>query len=245
MKTYGLIGKSLGHSFSKAYFEDKFRQLAILNCEYRNFEIPEITGLGDLIKKHQSISGLNVTIPFKEAILPLLDELSNDAKTIGAVNCIAVKRSASEVKLIGHNTDWTGFFYSLKPLLNPSIKNTALVLGTGGASKAVCYALAQLGISFNLVSRSGGDLHYRDLTKNIIQDHSLIINTTPLGTFPDTSSCPYIPYDGIEKHHIAFDLIYNPEKSMFLNKCKEQGARIKNGKEMLILQAEQSWEIWN
>ena len=244
MKTYGLIGKSLGHSFSKTYFEKKFSLLGIQDCEYKNFEMSSVLEIRALVHKSSDIKGLNVTIPYKESILPLLDKLSENAKTIGAVNCIEIQRKSSQIKLIGHNTDWYGFLWSLKPLIDLSIDNKALILGTGGAAKAVAYALDQINIPYQFVSRYNGDINYQDLTEKTTFEHNLIINTTPLGTYPETLFCANIPYQAIKGHHIAFDLVYNPVKSMFLSKCEAQGATIKNGYEMLSLQAEKSWQVW-
>jgi len=244
LRTYGLIGKSLGHSFSKTYFEQKFNLLDILDCEYQNFEMPTVNGLLALVQTKPDLAGLNVTIPYKESILPLLDELSADARTIGAVNCIEIQRELAQVKLVGHNSDWFGFLQSLKPLIDLSIHNKALILGTGGASKAIAYALDQIAIPYQFVSRTAGDINYQDLSEKTILENNLIINTTPLGTYPETLCFADIPYQAIQGHHIAFDLVYNPEKSMFLSKCEEQGATIKNGYEMLSLQAEKSWAIW-
>ena len=244
MKTYGLIGKSLGHSFSKTYFEKKFILLGIQDCRYRNFEMPTVNGILALVETSPDVAGLNVTIPYKESVLPLLNELSADAKTIGAVNCIEIQRELGQVKLVGHNTDWFGFLKSLEHLIDFSIDNKALILGTGGASKAIAYALNQIAIPYQFVSRTAGDINYQDLSEKTILEHNLIINTTPLGTYPDTLCCADIPYQAIQDQHIVFDLVYNPEKSMFLSKCEEQGATIKNGYEMLSLQAEKSWGIW-
>jgi shikimate dehydrogenase len=245
LRTFGLIGKSLAHSFSATYFEQKFNLLAISDCEYRNFEMPSINSLRALIQDTPSIEGLNVTVPYKEKVLPILDELSADAKTIGAVNCIEVRRELSQVKLIGHNSDWYGFLWSLKPMIDLSIANKALILGTGGASKAVAYALDQVQIPYQFVSRYAGDISYQNISEKDIFDCNVIINTTPLGTYPDILNCPAIPYSAIKRHHLVVDLVYNPEKTLFLSNCEAQGAKIKNGYEMLSLQAEKSWEIWN
>mgnify|MGYP000728263221 CR=1 FL=1 len=242
MATFGLIGKTLSHSFSKPYFEKKF-QNSNLEHTYSNFELNTVEELIELVKTDSTLAGLNVTIPFKEDVIPLLDSVSNNAKKIGAVNCILIQRS-NEVKLIGHNTDWIGFKNSLEPLLKPNLEFKALVLGTGGASKAICYALMQLNIPHKLVSRERGDITYEELTEQEIKNHKLIINTTPIGMSPNGNEFPFIPYLGITNQHIAYDLIYNPEKTQFLRKFELASATIKNGLEMLSIQAEKGWEIW-
>lgn len=244
MKTYGLIGKSLGHSFSKQYFETKLNLLGLEKTEYLNFELAEIEELSAVLRD-TTIAGLNVTIPYKETVMHMIDQLSEEAQSIGAVNCIEIKRQDARTFLTGHNTDWFGFLESIKPLIPSSNKNRALVLGNGGASKAIVYALKRLQIPYSIVGRQNVKLRYSDLTEQMIVDHNFIINTTPLGTFPDVTSSPPIPYSAISDGHIAFDLVYNPEKSQFLELCEKQGASIKNGHEMLVLQAEKSWEIWN
>ncbi len=238
MDVYGLIGKNIGHSFSRHHFSQKFADENIKG-EYRNFDLNEIIDFKQVIANHSNLRGLNVTIPYKEAIIPFLDELSDDAEQIGAVNVIQILND----KLIGHNTDWIGFLRSIRPLLSDDHKN-ALILGTGGASKAVAFALDQLNISYRFISRNG-DLGYEQIGQRIFQDHKIIINCTPLGTFPEIGAFPMIPYYMFTEHHLAYDLIYNPEKSMFLTKAEEAGAKIKNGREMLEIQAEESWKIWN
>ncbi len=237
MKTYGLIGKNISYSFSRNYFYEKFKKEQILNTQYINFDIDSIIHVNKLFNENNS--GYNVTIPYKEAIIPYLDTLDFHAKQIGAVNTIQIKNG----KKTGFNTDWIGFKKSLEPLLKPN-HNKALILGTGGASKAVIYALKQLQIKTLIVSRNG-ETTYEDLSEEIIQNHTIIINCTPLGTFPDVDSAPEIPYQFITENHLAYDLIYNPAETMFLKKCKEKGAAIKNGLEMLEIQAEESWKIWN
>ncbi len=244
MNTYGLIGKSLGHSFSKDYFQDKFNRLQFNDLQYENFELDSPDELFTLLSKRRDIRGLNVTIPYKELIAPLMDARSKEAEKIQAINCIEILRGDGNVKLIGHNTDYFGFTYALKPLIDLTAEHKALILGTGGASKAVAYALTQLSIPYSIVSRSNGDYLYSELTEQHMQKFNLIINTTPLGTFPDTISCPDIPYSAITSKHVAFDLIYNPEKTLFLQQCEAQGAAISNGLNMLQLQAEKSWDIW-
>ncbi|HEY1032114.1 MAG TPA: shikimate dehydrogenase [Flavipsychrobacter sp.] len=238
-KVYGLIGYPLKHSFSPAYFKDKFTRLGI-DATYHAYAIPTIHELPELIKKHPSLAGLNVTIPYKEQVLSYLDEVDSIAQQIGAVNCIAIHAG----KLKGYNTDVIGFADSLKPLLQPH-HTDALILGTGGASLAVAYALGQLGIRYTKVSRAVGDIVYADLRPEHIATHTLIINTTPVGMFPDVDAFPDLPYEAITDKHLLYDLIYNPAETAFLAKGKAQGATIKNGHEMLVLQAEASWQIWN
>ncbi|WCM42635.1 shikimate dehydrogenase [Flavobacterium sp. CBA20B-1] len=237
MKTYGLIGKNISYSFSRNYFNNKFNKESILNTQYINFDIDNLSELNLLFKdKYQ---GFNVTIPYKEAIIPYLDELDIHAEKIGAVNTIKIENE----KKIGYNTDWIGFKKSIATLLE--VHHTkALILGTGGASKAVIYALEQLQIETLLVSRSGKTT-YNDLSEDIIQNHKIIINCTPLGTFPNTETAPKIPYKLLTNNHLAYDLVYNPAETLFLKNCKKQGATIKNGWEMLQIQAEEAWKIWN
>ena len=238
---FGLIGFPLTHSYSPKYFNEKFYREGI-NADYRAFELTDILEFPSLLKDHPELKGLNVTIPYKQQVIPFLDGLSDAAMQINAVNCIDIR----DGKLIGYNTDVVGFEKSLHPLLQPSHKK-ALILGTGGASKAVQYVLSKLNIEFLLVSRSKrqGTITYHDLDEEMIRENLLIINTTPLGMSPNTDSCPDIPYDAISKDHLLYDLIYNPEYTEFLNKGKAKGATIKSGEEMWHLQAEASWEIWN
>lgn len=237
MKTYGLIGKNISYSFSRNYFNNKFKNEDILNSQYVNFDIDKLPELNNIFNINNS--GFNVTIPYKEAIIPYLDSLDFHAEQIGAVNTIKIENG----KKIGFNTDWIGFKKSLEPLLK--LHHTkALILGTGGASKAVIYALKQLQIQTLIVSRNG-ETTYEDLSKEIIQNHTIIINCTPVGTFPNTDSAPEIPYQFITKNHLVYDLIYNPAETLFLKKSKENSAVTKNGLEMLEIQAEESWKIWN
>ena len=237
MKTYGLIGKNISYSFSRNYFNNKFKNKNILNSQYLNFDIDNLSELNNIFNKNNY--GFNVTIPYKEAIIPYLDSLNFHAEQIGAVNTIKIENG----KKIGFNTDWIGFKKSLEPLLKPHHKK-ALILGTGGASKAVIYALKQLQIQTLIVSRNG-ETTYEDLSEEIIHNHTIIINCTPVGTFPNTDLAPEIPYQFITKNHLVYDLIYNPAETLFLKKCKENGAVTKNGLEMLEIQAEESWKIWN
>ncbi|HTN16632.1 MAG TPA: shikimate dehydrogenase [Chitinophagaceae bacterium] len=240
MDQYGIIGNPLSHSFSPAYFNARFVREGI-PAEYTAFPLDSIGLLPGLIAAHPALRGLNVTIPYKTAVIPYLQGLSAAASAINAVNCIRMV----EGKLFGFNTDHYGFSESLKPLLQAGITD-ALVLGTGGSSKAVCYALEQLGLRYHLVSASGnGDYTYADLSETIIRSHLLIVNTTPLGMSPHTTECPDIPYHFLGGSHVLYDLVYNPEETLFLQKGRIQGAQTKNGYEMLLLQADQSWAIWN
>jgi shikimate dehydrogenase len=246
MKKLGLIGFPLSHSFSVKYFREKFKRESIPDFEYRNYPIQSVHELRPMIEEREDLIGLNVTIPHKEAVMPLLDELDPEAEQIGAVNTIRIKRGSGKIHLKGYNSDTYGFRESLLPLLGAGHQN-ALVLGTGGASKAVTYTLEQLGIGYQYVSRdpAADQLHYLDLCYAVIKKHTLIINTTPLGTYPDTSTFPNIPYDLITSGHVLYDLVYNPPETEFLRFGKQKEATVKNGHEMLILQAERSWEIWN
>ncbi|MDD4158151.1 MAG: shikimate dehydrogenase [Proteiniphilum sp.] len=248
MDTYGLIGFPLKHSFSARFFTEKFAREGI-EAEYLNFEIEDITELKKVILFHPSLRGLNVTIPYKEQVIPFLDALAPEAERIGAVNVIRVERTPGEMRpyrLTGYNTDCIGFRESLRPLLNRKIHTNALILGTGGASKAVAQALTEMQIAWRAVSRTAaeGRYSYDELTPEIISAHKLIVNASPVGTFPDTNRCPAIPYATLTPEHLLYDLVYNPEETLFLKKGKEAGAAICNGKEMLQLQARAAWEIW-
>ncbi len=240
---FGLVGKDISYSFSRGYFADKFKS-ENLPHSYVNFDLQKIDELNAIIKNTPNLKGLNVTIPYKEEVMPLLDDLNKRAKKIGAVNTIRITKNK---QLIGYNTDYYGFKNSIKPHLKKYHKS-ALILGTGGASKAIAYALKKLKIDFHYVSRSkkeGVKFQYSDLTDKIISSYSIIINCTPIGTFPNINICPDIPYNAISNKHILYDLIYNPEQTKFLRTGKEKGATTINGSKMLILQAEKSWEIWN
>ncbi|SHI62828.1 shikimate dehydrogenase family protein [Flavobacterium terrae] len=244
MKKLGLLGKNISYSFSRSYFAEKFKNDGILNnFSYENFDIQSINEFSGILKNNPDLIGLNVTIPYKQDVIPLLNSLSDNAKEIGAVNTIKI---SPDGKLIGHNTDYFGFTESLKPLLK-SYHKKALILGTGGAAKAIAYGLGQLEIEFVYVSRNrtSTTISYNDLSKEIFQEHQIIINCTPLGTFPNIENCPDIPYQYFTSNHIAYDLIYNPERTNFLTKAQTKGATIKNGYEMLVLQAEKAWQIWN
>lgn len=243
MQLYGLIGFPLGHSFSKGYFTGKFEKEHIADSAYENFPLPEISGFPELVKAMPALRGLNVTIPHKTAIIPYLHHLDDAAREMGAVNCIRVENG----QLTGYNTDTIGFRLSLETLLQPHHRH-ALVLGTGGASKAIEYALKQLNIPYRLVSRNpqgANDLAYEDIDAAIIEKHTLIINTTPLGMSPAVDTAPPLPYELLTASHFLYDIVYNPAKTLFLHKGEAQGAAIKNGYEMLVLQAEAAWKIWN
>ena len=244
MKQFGLIGRSLVHSFSKAYFEKKFETLGLSDHHFDNFELQNIEDFKSLIKDHPDLKGLSVTIPYKETVIPFLNELSPEAKEIGAVNCINFENG----KLTGHNTDVYGFSQSIKPFLDTNHER-ALILGTGGAAKAVSYALKKVGVEVYFVSRSEKKnektFSYNEINDRIMKAFKLIVNTTHLGTFPIMEECPPLPYEFFTTDHLAYDLIYNPEQTLFLSKAKEQGAITMNGLSMLQLQAEKSWEIWN
>lgn len=242
MKQFGLIGFPLGYSFSATYFAKKFETENIVDCNYKDFPIENASEFEQL-KNTSNICGYNVTIPHKETIIPYLDELDAEAKEIGAVNTILFKNGKTK----GFNTDIYGFENSLKPLLKPHHKE-ALIVGTGGASKAVQFVFEKLGIKYLFVSRNAtqeNQIQYDDFNERCMQECTIIVNTTPLGTFPKTEECPNIPYHWITEKHILFDLVYNPEETLFMKKGKAQGAIVKNGYEMLELQAERSWEIWN
>jgi shikimate dehydrogenase len=246
MRKFGLIGFPLTHSFSKKYFTSKFEKEGILDCQYDLYEIPEISLFPKILSENPELEGINVTIPYKEKVIPFLDEMDPACQKIGAVNCIQIKGG----KLKGYNTDYIGFRQSLEGFLG-SGKPKALVLGTGGASKAVVQALSDMGISFLMVSRNSSEkpgwINYRDLESNptILESHQLIINTTPVGTFPKTEEMPEINPNYITGMHKVYDLVYNPEKTFLMRSLEARGALVKNGLEMLQLQAEAAWKIWN
>ena len=240
---FGLVGRNISYSFSRGYFADKFKK-ENLPHSYVNFDLQSIEELDDIIRNTPNLKGLNVTIPYKEEVILILDDLNKRARKIGAVNTIRITRYQ---KLIGYNTDYYGFKNSLKPHLKKHHKR-ALILGTGGASKAIAYALKKLKIQYDYVSRTekeGVKFLYTDLTEDIISSYNIIINCTPIGTYPDVNECPDIPYDAITERHILYDLIYNPEQTKFLSCGDIKGATTINGLEMLKLQAEKSWDIWN
>lgn len=243
---YGLIGYPLGHSYSADYFNNKFASEAIDAC-YMNFELEDVHRLMDLVAQYPQLNGLNVTAPYKEAVIPLLDELDDGARAIGAVNVIKFVRDTRGNLLLlrGYNTDMDGFGRTMNHLLQPGMKR-ALVLGTGGAAKAVRYALERMGLSVQLVSRhkSAQTVVYRELTKSMVAEHHLVVNATPLGKVPLVDRCPDFPFRFLSAQHLAYDLIYNPEETLFMRCAREHGAQVKNGLEMLLLQAFASYEIW-
>ena len=241
MKHFGLVGYPLGHSFSKNYFSEFFLRENICDCTYENFAIENIKLIKQVISDPE-LCGFNVTIPYKQHIIPYLDCLSPEAEAIGAVNCVKIQ----DGKLKGHNTDCYGFHVSLLDLIGDS-RPSALVLGSGGASKAVRYVLKQLGIACTLVSRTpdAGSIGYDSVDENTMRRHCLIVNTTPLGMHPKTDTAPQIPYRYIGKEHFLYDLVYNPARTLFLENGMRNGAKTMNGEKMLHLQAQKSWEIWN
>lgn len=243
VKKFGLIGYPLSHSFSKPYFEEKFKELGLTDHSFDTFELKDISEFPGLIRKEKDLVGLSVTIPHKETVIQYLDELDEVAKEIGAVNCIRIRDS----KLKGFNTDAVGFRQSLRPFLD-SNHSKALVFGTGGASKAIAYVLHELDIPFWFVSRKKSDDHtltYSDLTPEIISSCKLLVNCTPVGMWPNDNDPLPIPYEGITAEHLCYDLIYNPADTVFLKRAKEKGALVSNGHNMLIFQAEEAWRIWN
>lgn len=246
MKLYGLIGYPLGHSFSCNFFNEKFRTEQT-DARYTNFSIPTIEEFPQIIASHPLLNGLNVTIPYKEAVIPFLDRLSDEAEAIGAVNVIKFERQEKRLSLTGYNSDVTGFERSIMPLLK-SHHTHALIMGTGGASKAVDYALRRMGIHTQLVSRNRRDEHtitYEEVTPQLLEEYSVIVNCTPAGMYPHTDKCPNLPYHALTPHHLLYDLIYNPECTLFMRKGLDEGATVKNGMDMLRLQALEAWEIWN
>lgn len=245
MQTFGLVGNPLGHSFSQDYFTKKFSTENI-DAQYLNFQLEDISMLESKVLSVSGICGFNVTIPYKQAVMPYLDNIDEVAQKVGAVNVVKVVGGEGKIKLRGYNSDVVGFENSLKPLLK-SCHTSALILGTGGASKAVRYVLEKLGIEYKYVSRTASDViyGYNQLTPEIISHNKLIVNCTPLGMSPKVDACADIPYSAIGPQHLCFDLIYNPEVTLFLQKAHEKGATIKNGLDMLIGQAERAWEIWN
>lgn len=242
---YGLIGKNISYSFSKDYFNKKFATLNLEGLQYKNFDFENIEDVEFFVKNIPSeIKGLNVTIPYKEAVMPFLDEISEDAQIIGAVNCIEIDATG---KKIGHNTDWIGFTKSIQPFLKDR-KIKAMILGTGGASKAIQYALKKMEIPYFIVSRTRTAAFlktYETIEEEEIQTNQLIINCTPLGTYPNIQNCPEIPFKYLNEQNIVFDLVYNPPMTLMLKKSASQGAIIKNGYEMLTIQAEENWQIWS
>lgn len=253
MDIYGLIGFPLAHSFSSRFFNEKFQREGI-EAEYLNFEIEDIRELESILRSTPGLKGLNVTIPHKENVIPFLHEVTPEASKIGAVNAIRVEReqggsssnAARSPVLIGHNTDYVGFRDSIVPLIKPEIHRKALVLGTGGASKAVVHALTDLGIEWKYVSRASaeGRFSYPELTPEVLSEYTVVVNASPVGTYPRHDQCPDIAYEHLGAGHLLYDLVYNPEETLFLKKGKERGAVVKNGKEMLERQALAAWKFW-
>ncbi|MBR5117972.1 MAG: shikimate dehydrogenase [Muribaculaceae bacterium] len=245
-KIYGLIGKSLTHSFSMDFFNQKFIAEEI-DASYINFEIDDVSDLMSILSEYPNICGLNVTSPYKEQVIPYMDELDETAELVGAINVIKIIKNSNDrvLRMVGYNSDFIGFKNSLEPSLTPEM-DRAMILGTGGACKAVSAVLESLGIAVSLVSRkkSAQTITYEELTKQMIHDHKLIINTTPLGTYPYTETYPLIPYRFITSGHLCYDLVYNPSETVFMKLSAEQGAKVKNGLEMLLLQAFESYRIW-
>lgn len=245
MQKYGLVGYPLKHSFSIGYFNEKFSSEKI-EAEYINFEIPDINNFPEIIEANPNLHGLNVTIPYKEKVIPYLDELDKQTAAIGAVNVIKIIRNkGGKPKLIGYNSDIIGFTQSIQPLLQSHHKK-ALILGTGGASKAVFHGLKNLGIEAKFVSRTArfGMLTYEELNAEIIKEYTVIVNCTPVGMYPKVDACPDLPYEAITSEHLLYDLLYNPNITLFMKKGEAKGAVTKNGLEMLLLQAFAAWEIW-
>lgn len=242
MLRFGLIGKNISYSFSRSYFTEKFQKMGI-SASYENFDLPEIYGLKNVLKETKDLKGLNVTIPYKQQVIPFLDELDRTAAEIGAVNTIKISENR---KLKGYNTDHSGFVGSIEPLLKNHHKK-ALILGTGGASKAIAYGLKSLGISFTYVSRKASEISisYEDLSEEIMKNHPVIVNCTPLGTSPQIHEYPSIPIEFITSKHLVFDLIYNPSQTELMKLASAKGAVVANGSKMLELQAEHAWKIWN
>ena len=240
-RKYGLIGKNINYSFSKKYFNDKFLKENITNCSYENYDLQSVKDFKNIIKD-DAIKGLNVTIPYKEEIIELVNKIDPIAKKIGAINTIKIHDNDI---IVGYNTDYIGFVMSLKNIISDQKK--ALVLGTGGASKAIIFGLNSIGVKSTIVSRDKreGVISYSELSKKVIEENTIIINCTPLGTFPEVQECPKIPFEFLSSNHICYDLIYNPEKTKFLLESEKMGATIINGKKMLENQANESWKIWN
>lgn len=245
MDTYGLIGYPLGHSFSRNFFNQKFVDEGI-DAVYENFEIPSIEMFLEVLEATATLRGLNVTIPYKEKVISYLDVLSPEARTIGAVNVIKVEHKDKQRVLKGYNTDVIGFIRSIEPMIEPHHKK-ALVLGTGGASKAVCYGLRQLNIEPVLVSRyqRPGTIQYKDITQEVVKEYNVIVNSTPCGMYPKVDDCPDLPYEALTPENLLYDLVYNPDQTTFMKRGAAQGAAVKNGLEMLLIQAQTGWDIWN
>jgi len=246
MDKYGLIGYPLGHSFSISYFNQKFADEGI-DAEYVNFEIPSIDQLQEILDITPNLRGLNVTIPYKQKVMEFLDYITPEAQAIGAVNVIRVTHDGRKVRLKGYNSDVIGFTQSIEPMLEKKWHKKALILGTGGASKAINYGLKSLGLETVYVSRyqRPGTIQYENITPEVIKEYNVIVNCTPLGMYPHADECPMLPYEAMDSHTILYDLIYNPDETLFMKRGAEHGAEVKNGLEMLLLQAFASWEFWH
>lgn len=245
MDKYGLIGYPLGHSFSVNYFNQKFADEGI-NAKYINFEIADVEQIIEVLAANPELKGLNVTIPYKERVIEFLDQLSPEARAIGAVNVIRVTHDGDKIHMKGFNSDVIGFTQSIEPMLEDYHKK-ALVLGTGGASKAICFGLKSLGLETVCVSRyeRPETICYKDITPEVVAEYNVIVNCTPVGMFPHSNECPQLPYEALDERNILYDLVYNPDTTLFMKKGAERGAQVKNGLEMLLLQAFASWEMWN
>ena len=246
MDKYGLIGYPLGHSFSISYFNQKFADEGI-NAKYENFEIENIDQLQEVLDINPDLRGLNVTIPYKGKVIEYLDSITPEAQSIGAVNVIRVTHEGKKIKLKGYNSDVIGFTKSIEPMLDKKWHQKALILGTGGASKAINYGLKSLGLETVFVSRyqRPGTIQYEQITPEVVREYNVIVNCTPLGMYPHTDECPLLPYEAMDYHTILYDLIYNPDETLFMKRGREHGAEVKNGLEMLLLQAFVSWEFWH
>ncbi len=246
MDKYGLIGYPLGHSFSISYFNEKFENENI-DAQYINFEIPTIEALPEVLASNPELKGLNVTIPYKEKVISFLDSVSPEARAIGAVNVIRVTHKGNDIILKGFNSDVIGFTKSIEPMLEKKWHRKALILGTGGASKAIDYGLKALGLETVFVSRyeRPGTIQYGNITPEVVKEYNVIVNCTPVGMYPHSEECPQLPYEAMDSHTILYDLIYNPDETLFMRRGAQYGANVKNGLEMLLLQAFSSWEFWN
>lgn len=246
MEKYGLIGYPLGHSFSISYFNQKFSDEGI-DAKYENFEIPSIDILPEILDSNPELRGLNVTIPYKEKVMQFLDHISPEAQAIGAVNVIRVMHEGKDTILKGYNSDVIGFTQSISPMIDTKWHKKALVLGTGGASKAINYGLRSLGLDTVYVSRyeRPGTIQYDKITPDVIREYNVVVNCTPVGMYPHTDECPQLPYEAMDSHTILYDLIYNPDETLFMKRGRGRGADVKNGLEMLLLQAFASWEFWH
>jgi shikimate dehydrogenase len=246
MDKYGLIGFPLGHSFSISYFNQRFQDEGI-DAVYENYEIPNIDALAEILDSNPELKGLNVTIPYKEKVIPFLDSISPEARAIGAVNVIRVTHRGNKTELKGFNSDVIGFTKSIEPMLDKKWHQKALILGTGGASKAIDYGLRSLGLETVFVSRyeRPNTIQYKTITPEVVKEYNVIVNCTPLGMYPKTEECPDLPYEAMDSHTILYDLIYNPDETLFMKRGAQYGANVKNGLEMLLLQAFASWEFWH